>query len=78
MFPKFLEKRIITERYDFGNLYTLFFLSSSRLKLAKNQANAKQHLEVNFGNLKIIHILHPRYHPKIKGNNLKNEDEKEK
>ena len=40
------------------------FKSNARLKLAKNQANAKQHL-------KIIHVLHTLYHPKIKGHILK-------
>ena len=29
-------------------------------------------LRLNFGYLKIIHILHPRYHPKIIGHILKN------
>ena len=28
-------------------------------------------LRLNFGYLKIIHILHPRYHPKIIGHTLK-------
>ena len=55
--------------------YTLFisntFISNARLKLAKNQSNVvKQRL--NFCFLKIIHILHPRYHPKIMGHILKN------
>ena len=31
----------------------------------KNQANAKQDPETELLLLKIIHILHPRYHPKI-------------
>ena len=35
------------------------------LKLAKNQANAKQQPETKFCHLKIIHILHAGYHPKI-------------
>ena len=35
------------------------------LKLAKNQANAKQQPETKFCYLKIIHILHAGYHPKI-------------
>ena len=42
------------------------------MKLPKIQANAKQHPEAElllFGN---IHILHPRYHSKIKGHILKN------
>ena len=29
--------------------------------MAKNQANAKQHPEENFGCLKITHILHAKY-----------------
>ena len=28
-------------------------------------------LRLNFGYLKIFHILHPRYHPKIIGHTLK-------
>ena len=47
------------------------FISNSRLKLAKNQANARQHPEVELY-LKIIHILHPYYHLKIIGHILKN------
>ena len=39
------------------------FLSNVRLKLTKNQANSRQNPEV----LKIIHIVHPRYHPKVIG-----------
>ena len=43
--------------------YTLFFIrntviNQARLKLAKNQANAKQHPEAD---LLAIHIPHPRY-----------------
>ena len=42
------------------------FICNVRLKLAKNQASAKQHPQaVNFCYLKIIHIFHPCYHPKI-------------
>ena len=48
------------------------FISNTRLKLAKNQANAKQPLKLNFCYLKIIDILHPYYHPKIIGDSLKN------
>ena len=47
------------------------FISNARLKLAKNQAKAKQHLETElllFGN---IRFLHPCYHPKIIGDILK-------
>ena len=32
----------------------------------------KQHPEMNFCYLRIIHILHPRYHPNIIGHILKN------
>ena len=48
------------------------FIRNVRLKLAKNQANAKQQLRLNVSYLKITHILHPRYHPKIIGHILKN------
>ena len=47
------------------------FISNARLKLARIQANAKQHPEADC-HLKIIHILHPRYHPKMVGQVLKN------
>ena len=56
------------------NRVTYFFYISStficRLKLAKNQANAKKMLNICF--LKVIHILHTRYHLKIMGHILKN------
>ena len=39
------------------------FTSNTRPKLAKNQANAKQHPEAEL--LKIIHIFHPHFHPKV-------------
>ena len=39
---------------------------------AKKQTNAKQHPKATLCHLKIIHILHPRYHPKIIGHILKN------
>ena len=45
------------------------FISNNRLKLAKNQANAKQH---PVALSKIIHILHSRYHSKIIRHILKN------
>ena len=47
------------------------FISNVRLKFAKNQAYAKQHPRLNFYYLKIIQILHWRYHPKIIGHILK-------
>ena len=56
--------------------------------MAEKQANTKQHTEVELYYLKIIHILHSRYHPKIivhvpknkqkKKYICKNEDENEK
>ena len=42
------------------------------MKLAKNQANAKQHSEAELLLFETIHILHPHYHPKIIGHILKN------
>ena len=50
------------------------FKSNARLKLVNNQANAKQHPEVELW--LFIHIFHPRYHPKIIGNTLKNKKKK--
>ena len=49
-----------------------FFISKVRLNLAKNQANVKQHLRLNFSYLIIIQILDPRYHPKLMRHILKN------
>ena len=40
--------------------------------MSENQANAKQHSETELLLCENIHILHPRYCPKIKGNILKN------
>ena len=40
--------------------------------MAKNQANAKQHPEIEFLLFEIIDILHQRFHPKIIGHILKN------
>ena len=40
--------------------------------MVKNQANAKQHPEAEPSYLKIIQILHPRYHPKLIGHILRN------
>ena len=52
--------------------YTLFFMSNTfisnvTLSLAKNWAKAKQQPETGLFYLKIIHFLHPCYHPKIMG-----------
>ena len=47
-------------------------LSSTRLKLTKNQTKAKQNQRLNFCYLKIIPFIHPRYHTKIIGDILKN------
>ena len=41
------------------------------LKLAKNQANAKKQPEA-----KLIHILHPLYHPKMTVHILQNKQKK--
>ena len=56
--------------------YMLFFISNTfisnaRLKLAKNQAKAKQQAEAELL-LLIIHFPRPCYHPKIIGDILKN------
>ena len=50
-------------------------IRTARLKLVRNQANAKQHPELNFCYLKIIYILHPGYDPKMKAHILKNKEE---
>ena len=55
------------------------FISNVKLKLAKNQANFKQHPQAElllFENY--LHSLHPRYHPKIIGHILKNKQKKTK
>ena len=57
--------------------YKLFFISNSfinnaRLKFAKNQAKGKQHLEAKLLLFEYHWLFHPRYHPKIIGNILKN------
>ena len=41
------------------------FISNARLKMAKNQAKAKQHLESKLLLFEIIRFLHSFYHPKI-------------
>ena len=50
--------------------YTPFFISNTfisnpRLKLAKIKQMLSNTLWLNFCYLKIIHILYPRYHPKV-------------
>ena len=47
------------------------FISNARLKLAKNQAKAKQHPETELL-LFEDYFLYPSYHTKIKGDILKN------
>ena len=49
------------------------FISNTMLKLAKNQANAKQQSEAK---LMLIHILHPLDHPKMIVHILKNKQKK--
>ena len=41
------------------------FISTVRMKLAKNQAKTKQHPEKEFCYLKIVRFVHPRSHAKI-------------
>ena len=76
-------QQLITSRRKFGIINIIFiitlffisntFISNARLKLAKNEANAKQHSEAELLLLlEIIHILYPRYHLKIIGHILKN------
>ena len=48
------------------------FLSHAKLKLANNQVNVSNTLRPKLCCLKIIHILHLRYHPTILGHILKN------
>ena len=48
------------------------FTSNARLKLAKIKQMLSNTLRLNFYYLKIVHILHPRYYPKIIGHILKN------
>ena len=45
--------------------------------MARNYANAKQQPEAELLLLKIIHIPHPRYHPKTIGHILKNKQKNE-
>ena len=41
------------------------FINNTRLKLAKNQAKAKQHPEAELLLIENFHLLHPCYHPKL-------------
>ena len=41
------------------------FICNARLKLIRNEANTKQHPKAELYYLKIILVLHARYHPKI-------------
>ena len=57
--------------------YTPFFISNTfisnpRLKLTKIKQMLSNTLWLNFCYLKIIHILYPRYHPKVMVDILKN------
>ena len=54
------------------------FICNARLKFAKIKQILSNTLRLNFCYLKIIHILHPRYHPKLKGYTLKNKQKKSK
>ena len=70
--------RISTE--TLFNIHAFFvsgtLISNARLKLAITQANAKQHLRLNFCSLENIHILHPRYFLKLIGDIPKNKPKK--
>ena len=46
--------------------YKQHFYKQHQAKLAKTQAKAKLHLELNFWCLKIISFIHPHYPLKIK------------
>ena len=47
-------------------------MSDTRLKLTKIKQMLSNTPRLHFCYLKIIHILHPRYHPKVIGHILKN------
>ena len=47
------------------------------MKLAKNKKKGNKTLRLNFCYFKIIYIVHPRYHRKIKGRTLKNKQQKQ-
>ena len=48
------------------------FISNARLKFARNQAKAKQHPQAELLLFDNYSLSHPRYHPKILGDILKN------
>ena len=48
-------------------LYKEHFYKQRQAEIGKNQANGKQHSEAEPYYLKIFHILHPCYQPKIIG-----------
>ena len=48
------------------------FISDARLELIKIKQMLSNTLRLNFWYLKIVHILHPRYHPEIIGHIPKN------
>ena len=56
--------------YDTRFFISNTFISNARMKLAKNQAKAKQHAEAEF--LLLMCFLHPLYQPKLIGDILKN------
>ena len=66
----FISNHLCLRQQKFKIQIHAFFISSTfinnvRMKLAKNQANAKQYPEAELYYLKIIHILYPCYHPKM-------------
>ena len=59
--------------YTFFFLYKQHFYNQSQAEIGKKiQKMQSNILRLNFCYLKIIHILHHRYHPKIIGHTLKN------
>ena len=57
-------KVAFAENYTRSSYISNTFISKTRLKLAKNQANLSNILRLNFCYLNIIRFLHPRYHLK--------------
>ena len=53
----------------FFNIHAFFisniFISNAKLKLANNQAKARQHPEVELLLFENYSLFYPRYHPKI-------------